>query len=165
MPDDAPSSRGAQQAVLDLLSGFGEIGVTPSGGISRLAASREDGQARDLLCDWLRRHEFEVLVDGIGNMFGVLDLQRGDAARYFFCGSHLDSQPEGGNFDGTLGVVCACICGLEIRDAVARGTLNPSYRYYVVANWTGEEGARFQPSLLGSSVFTGSMALEYCTRA
>lgn len=161
MPDDAPSSRGAQQAVLDLHSDFGEIGVTPSGGISRLAASREDGKARDLLCDWLRRNDFDVLVDGIGNIFGVLDLQRGDPARHFFCGSHLDSQPDGGNFDGALGVVCACICGLEIRDAVARGTLHPSYRYYVVANWTGEEGARFQPSLIGSSVFTGSMALEY----
>lgn len=161
MPERAPLNYAAHGTVLDLLSGFGKIGVTESGGYSRLAASSEDGQARDFLCDWLRRHDFKVLVDGIGNIFGVLDLVHGDPARHFFCGSHIDSQPDGGNFDGVLGVVCACVCGLEIRNAVANGRVDPSCRFYVVACWTGEEGARFQPSLIGSSVFVGSMSLEF----
>lgn len=161
MPDDAPFNLAAHTGmVLDLLSDFGTIGVTESGGISRLAASPEDGLARDFLCDWLRRHDFEVLVDEIGNIFGVLDLARGDQAQHFFCGSHLDSQPDGGKFDGVLGVVCACVCGLVIRDAVAKGRVDPTYRFYVVACWTGEEGARFQPSLIGSSVFVGSIPRE-----
>lgn len=161
MPDDAPLNHAARNTLLDLLSEFGKIGVTQSGGISRLAASPEDGLARDFLCDWLKRHDFEILVDEIGNIFGVLDLTRGDPARHFFCGSHLDSQPDGGKFDGVLGVVCACVCGLEIWDAVAKGRVDPSYRFYVVACWTGEEGARFQPSLIGSSVFDGSVPLEH----
>lgn len=160
MPDDTPFNLTAHNTLLDLLSDFGKIGATQSGGVSRLAASREDGLARDFLCDWLRRHDFEILVDEIGNIFGVLDLALGDPAQHFFCGSHLDSQPDGGKFDGALGVICACVCGVMIRDAVAKGTMDPSCRFYVVACWTGEEGARFQPSLIGSSVFVGSLPLE-----
>ncbi len=160
MLDDAPFNHTAHATLLDLFSEFGKIGAVQSGGISRLAASPEDGLARDSLCDWFRHHDFEILVDEIGNIFGVLDLALGDPTQHFFCGSHLDSQPDGGKFDGALGVVCACVCGLVIKDAVAKGEIDPFYRYYVVACWTGEEGARFQPSLIGSSVFVGLMPLE-----
>jgi len=146
--------------VLDLLRTVGTFGRTETGGISRLAASREEQGARDHLCRWLRAHGFTVRIDPVGNIFGVLDLGDALSDRAFFCGSHLDSQPDGGNFDGALGVVCACIAALFLKDRVCRGELKPAYRYYVVTCWTGEEGARFQPSLVGSSVFTGTLDLE-----
>lgn len=146
-------------ALLELLDQFGAFGASGAG-INRLAASHADQQARDHLCNWFERHGFVTLIDAVGNVFGVLKLGRGDEGRSFFCGSHLDSQPNGGRFDGTLGVVCACIAGLVIRDHVLQGRVEPEFGTFVVANWTGEEGARFQPSLLGSRVFAGSMPVE-----
>lgn len=153
----------ASQA-LDLLNAFGQIGKTPAGGYSRLVASPEEKQARDYLCDWLKDHGFAVRIDPIGNIFGILDLGVAGNERAFFCGSHIDSQPNGGNFDGCLGIVCACVAGLFLKDKIAKDEIRPSYRYYVVTCWTGEEGARFQPSLIGSSVFSGALNLESAWR-
>ena len=155
------SGHGALHAqVLELLHAFGKFGRTEAGGISRLAASAEDKAARDHLCRWLKAHGFVVLVDAIGNIFGVLDFGVTDTDRVFFSGSHLDSQPNGGNYDGCLGVVCACIAALHLKSKIAEKELVPTYRYYVVSCWTGEEGARFQPSLIGSSVFEGTLELN-----
>ena len=125
-----------------------------------MAASTAEKDARDHLCAWLKNHGFKVLIDPIGNIFGVLDFGSENNDRAFYCGSHLDSQPEGGHFDGVLGVVCACIAALFLKENIARGAFEPRYRYFVVACWTGEEGARFQPSLIGSSVFAGQLALD-----
>ena len=159
--DSRLSDQGAfASQALELLHEFGRFGKTAGGGITRLAASRQEKEARDHLCRWLRDHGFSVLVDAIGNIFGVLDLGAKESDRVFFCGSHLDSQPEGGNYDGCLGVVCACIAALFLRARTASKTIRPAYRYYVIACWTGEEGARFQPSLLGSSVFAGVLKLQ-----
>ncbi|MCY6379611.1 Zn-dependent hydrolase [Hoeflea prorocentri] len=152
--------RALRPLLLELLNAFGEFGKAEDGGYSRLAASPEEKLARDHLCEWLRAHDFAVLVDPIGNIFGVLDLGEVDTARAFFCGSHLDSQPNGGNYDGCLGVVCACIAALFLKDKIDRDEIKPTFRYYVVVCWTGEEGARFQPSLIGSSVFSGALSLQ-----
>lgn len=153
-----------QRQVLDLLQAFGTFGKTADGGTSRPAAGLEEKRARDHLCDWLEGHGFAVIVDPIGNIFGVLDLGVTDTERAFFCGSHLDSQPNGGNYDGCLGVVCACIAALSLKRQIARGEIEPAFRYYVVTCWTGEEGARFQPSLIGSSVFSGALQKEEAWR-
>ena len=160
MPNDSSASQRSHAVLLDLFAALSSFGETEKGGVSRLAASAEDGQARDYLCDWLQHNDYTVLIDQVGNIFGILDLGQGEATRHFFCGSHLDSQPDGGKFDGTLGVACACVAGLEMRDAVAKGQLCPTFQYFVVACWTGEEGARFQPSLIGSSTFAGLMPLQ-----
>jgi N-carbamoyl-L-amino-acid hydrolase len=98
-------------------------------------------------------------VDAVGNQFGRLDLA-GANAPVIMIGSHLDSQPNGGRFDGALGVVSACEAVVAVRD-VLRKTGARSACNFVVANWTNEEGARFQPSLLGSSVFTGAADLDW----
>lgn len=156
MSEDTASSNSHHDALLNLLQAFGRIGETDSGGIARLAASPADGEARNFLCAWLKQHDFTVLIDAVGNIYGVLDLKRGDPEKHFFCGSHLDSQPEAGKFDGALGVACACIGALCIQEQVERNLLDPGFRYFVVCCWTGEEGARFQPSLIGSSVFAGA---------
>jgi N-carbamoyl-L-amino-acid hydrolase len=148
---------GMHDALLTLFAQFARFGETAEGGVARLAASKSDGAARDHLCGWLRGNGFKVVIDAVGNIFGILDLGQGDAGLHFYCGSHLDSQPHGGRFDGTLGVVCACIAALTIRRGVGAGWLTPTFRQLVVACWTGEEGARFQPSLLGSGVFSGSL--------
>ena len=155
-----PDQHEPHTQLLGLLEEFQRFGATKSGGITRLAASKEEARARDYLCDWLKLNGFDIQIDPIGNMFGILDFGPRDVERVFYCGSHLDSQPEGGNFDGVLGVASACVAALSLRQKTLRGQLEPTYRYFVVACWTGEEGARFQPSLLGSSVFSGQFSLD-----
>ena len=133
------------------------IGATPGGGVQRLSLSVEDGQARDWLARWLRQRGFSIKVDAIGNMFGVLDWRPG--APYVLCGSHLDSQPRGGRLDGAYGVVAAAHAADRLRRQVKASGEMPAFNVAVV-NWTNEEGARFRPSLLGSSVYSGAMALD-----
>ncbi|RMS40178.1 M20 family metallo-hydrolase [Pseudomonas ficuserectae] len=133
------------------------IGATPAGGLHRLAASAEDGRVRDLFRDWLKEHGFEVRVDAIGNLFGLMTFD--PQAPYLLCGSHLDSQPSAGRFDGVYGVLAAAVAVSSLaRQLRERGEI-PACNLAVV-NWTNEEGARFQPSLIGSGVFTGALALE-----
>jgi N-carbamoyl-L-amino-acid hydrolase len=140
---------------LENFAAMARIGATPDGGVHRLAASAADGAARDLLAAWLTAMDMRVHVDAIGNMAGILDLA-GQDAPLVMAGSHLDSQPNGGRFDGALGVVAACEGAAVLRAATAtRWRCN-----LAVVNWTGEEGARFQPSLLGSSVFAGTLPLN-----
>ena len=140
-----------------MMEAAARIGATPRGGVHRLAASAEDGQARDWLAALLAKQGFEVLVDPIGNLFGVLDLA-GPAAPVILSGSHLDSQPNGGRFDGAYGVIAAFSAALAVRTALAAGSARPTHNLAIVS-WTNEEGARFQPSLIGSSVFAGLMPL------
>ena len=131
------------------------VGATASGGVHRLAASMADGEARDLLAHWLTELDMRLVIDEVGNMAGTLALADPDAP-VIMAGSHLDSQPFGGRFDGALGVVAAVEAAAVLRAASRAGALQGRANLAVV-NWTGEEGARFQPSLLGSAVFTGAI--------
>ena len=131
------------------------IGSTGDGGVHRLAGSASDGAARDRLRSWFAEIGLRTIVDPVGSMAGVLDLAGPDAP-VIMAGSHLDSQPHGGRFDGALGVVAACEAASVLREAAQAGAMSPRCNLAVV-NWTSEEGARFQPSLLGSAVFTGSI--------
>lgn len=133
------------------------IGATPAGGLHRLSASAEDGQVRDLFCDWLTGHGFDVRVDAVGNVFGLITFD--PAAPYLLCGSHLDSQPSAGRFDGIYGVLAGAVAVASLARQLRERGETPACNLAVV-NWTNEEGARFQPSLIGSSVFTGAMSLE-----
>ncbi|MDX1784725.1 MAG: M20 family metallo-hydrolase [Roseovarius sp.] len=143
---------------LRLFQEFASFGAFAGGGVNRLVASAEDGAARDHLCNWLRGHGFEVQVDAVGNIYGIINIAGAVGGGTFYCGSHLDSQPMGGRFDGALGVVCACHAALAARRAADEGRLHSRYSRLVVVCWTGEEGARYQPSLLGSRVATGDMS-------
>lgn len=133
------------------------IGATPAGGLHRLSASAEDGQVRDLFCAWLTAHGFEVRVDAVGNIFGLITFD--PAAPFILCGSHLDSQPSAGRFDGVYGVLAGAVAIASLARQMRERGEAPACNLAVV-NWTNEEGARFQPSLIGSSVFTGAMGLE-----
>lgn len=135
------------------------FGGGADGAMNRLTLSKEDGQARDWLGERLRDKGFDIKVDPIGNQFGRLDLA-GPNAPVVMVGSHLDSQPNGGRFDGALGVISACEAIVAVSESLHRHGMLSACNF-VVANWTNEEGARFQPSLLGSSVFTGAAELDW----
>ncbi|WP_197382757.1 M20 family metallo-hydrolase [Mycolicibacterium mengxianglii] len=133
------------------------IGATPAGGVERQAATVEDGQMRDWFSRWLRERGFTVEVDRIGNLFGLLEFHPG--APYVLVGSHLDSQPRGGRFDGAYGVLAGAVAADRIRRQAADSGVTPRYNIAVV-DWFNEEGSRFKPSLMGSAVFTGASDLE-----
>lgn len=136
-----------------LLAAFSACGATAGGGITRLAASPEDGRARDLMRDCLKRLGAEIRIDRVGNLFGLLPLARNPHAPLVMLGSHLDSQTRAGRLDGTYGVAAALLAAKTlVREAEAGGTFSANL---CVVNWTGEEGARFRPSLLGSGVYAG----------
>ena len=139
--------------LLDLLSRFSRFGATLRGGVRRLAASAEDGLARRAFAEEAEKRGARMHVDPAGNMFATF-FTAPDADSTVLVGSHLDSQPTGGRFDGTLGVLAGLAAASSIFQKAVRTRHN-----ITVANWTNEEGARFQPSLTGSSVFTGKMAL------
>ena len=132
MANDLPKTQKSRSELLALMAEFERFGATDNGGVCRLAASVEDGQVRDYLCHWLKSHDYEVKVDAIGNIFGLLDLTQGDSTQHFFCGSHLDTQPAGGRFDGALGVACACVAGPALREAVRTGEIKTQHRFYVL---------------------------------
>lgn len=140
------------QARLDRLA---QIGRTPGGGVTRLALSDEDKMARDLVREWMEETGLTVRIDDFGNMVGRRSGTEPDA-RPVLLGSHCDSVPFGGRFDGSLGVLGA----LEVV-----GTLNDFHvrtrRPLEVINWTNEEGARFQPAMLCSGAVAGRFSKEY----
>ena len=139
------------------------FGATPGGGLNRLTATPEDGAARDWLKGVLREAGFRVLVDRVGNMFGLLDLAGSDAEAVL-AGSHLDSQPFGGRYDGAYGVIAAAVAAMAVRDA-AKKSRNRAARNVGVVNWTNEEGARFAPSTLGSNVYAGKLKIAAALKA
>ncbi|TQR84000.1 M20 family metallo-hydrolase [Mycobacterium hodleri] len=142
---------------LDSWAELEAIGATPDGGVERQAASAEDGQMRVWFSQWLRDRGFTVEVDRIGNLFGLLEFRPG--APYVLVGSHLDSQPRGGRFDGAYGVLAGAVAADRIRRQAAESSETPAYNIAVV-DWFNEEGSRFKPSLMGSAVFTGASDLE-----
>lgn len=131
-----------------------EIGATPQQGVDRQAATEEDRQTRDWFASFAAKRGWEMRVDGIGNQFALVEFVPG--APHVVLGSHLDSQPLGGRFDGAYGVIAALHAADRIAQRVAAGAEKPSVNLAVV-NWFNEEGGRFAPSIMGSSVFAGLM--------
>jgi N-carbamoyl-L-amino-acid hydrolase len=142
----------------DLIAAFAAIGTTGDGGVCRLTATPSDKAARDLFRREIANRGLLPRIDPIGNMFGVAVLAPA-TKDVVIAGSHLDSQPTGGRYDGCYGVLAGLLAVQAVRD---RAVANPgkARRNLAVANWTNEEGARFQPSLTGSAVFAGSLPLE-----
>jgi N-carbamoyl-L-amino-acid hydrolase len=132
---------------------LGRIGETPAGGLTRLALSDEDRRGRDLLVGWMREAGLTVTVDQMGNVFGL----RAGSLRLppVMMGSHADSVPTGGKYDGQLGVLCALEAIRALNDGSTR-TRHP----VAMAIFTNEEGARFQPAMIGSGVMAGKIPLE-----
>ncbi|HUN44686.1 MAG TPA: hydantoinase/carbamoylase family amidase, partial [Acetobacteraceae bacterium] len=131
-----------------------EIGPTPEGGSCRLALAAEDKAARDLLLRWCHPLNLHFEQDAIGNMF-LRREGREPAAGAVAFGSHLDTVPTGGRFDGVFGV----LAGLEVMRALADAGHTTRTPLELV-NWTNEEGSRFAPAMMGSRVFANTLRLE-----
>lgn len=136
-------------------SRFGAVEGT--NGVDRQAASAADGEQRRWFAELLESRGFTVRRDAVGNQFGLLELVPG--APYVLTGSHMDSQPTAGRFDGAYGVMAAAHACFRVADELRANPENARFNLAVV-NWFNEEGSRFKPSLMGSSVFTGKLALE-----
>jgi beta-ureidopropionase / N-carbamoyl-L-amino-acid hydrolase len=147
----------AERDFLADFAALSRIGATAGGGVHREAATAEDGAARRWLCSWFERHGLHTAVDEVGNMYGSAEWLPG--APSVLVGSHLDSQPTAGRFDGAYGVLAAVHAVAAARDAVTAGTVVPMYNLAVV-NWFNEEGSRFSPSLMGSGVYVGAFDVE-----
>ncbi|KVX54866.1 Zn-dependent hydrolase [Burkholderia stagnalis] len=135
------------------LADMARIGATPRGGVRRLALTDDDRRGRDRFAQWCRDAGLTVSVDEVGNLFARRDGTHAHAAPVLI-GSHLDTQPEGGRFDGVYGVLAALELVRTLNDAGVV-TAKP----IEIVSWTNEEGARFAPAMLGSAVFTGALPL------
>ena len=123
------------------LEEMARIGATPGGGVQRLALSDEDKKARDLFVKWLQELSLEVSIDEMGNIFGRRQ-GRNNSLPPVMMGSHVDSQPRGGRFDGILGVMGA----LEVMRPLAENKVQTE-RPILIVDWTNEEGSRFAPAM------------------
>jgi len=140
------------------LMAVAEIGATPGGGSGRIALTESDRRARDLFVAWARDAGLAVRVDRIGNIFARRDGADADAPPVL-AGSHLDTQPLGGRFDGVYGVLAA----LEVlRSLDDHGVETRAPLEAVV--WTDEEGCRFSAGMVASGVFAGKVKLEDALR-
>lgn len=138
----------------DSLMTLAEIGATPRGGVCRLAGSELDGQARDLFRRWCEAEGCSVTVDPVGNMFARRPGEN-PARDAVATGSHIDSQPTGGKFDGAYGV----LAGLEVLRTLNERDIRTEAPIEVCV-WTNEEGARFPPAMMGSGVYAGVLDLD-----
>jgi N-carbamoyl-L-amino-acid hydrolase len=137
------------------LEEMAKIGATPGGGVQRLALSDEDKKARDLFVRWLKEIDLQVSVDEMGNIFGRR-AGRDDSLPPVMMGSHIDSQPRGGRFDGILGVMGA----LEVMRTLAENKVQTE-RPVIIVDWTNEEGSRFAPAMVASGVWAGALDRDY----
>lgn len=133
------------------------IGALPGGGVNRPAYADIDARARRELMQWAEAIGLDASLDPIGNLF-LRMRGRDDSLPPVVTGSHLDTQPEGGKFDGAYGV----IAGMEALTAIHESGWTPN-RPLELAVWANEEGSRFAPTTMGSSVFAGAMTLEQAT--
>ena len=138
------------QSIMDMA----RIGPTPEGGSCRLALSAEDKEARALFLSWCKPLDLHFEQDAIGNMFLRRAATDSSAPAVAF-GSHLDTVPTGGRFDGVFGV----LAGLEALRALDDAGI-PTRVPLELVNWTNEEGSRFRPAMMGSRVHAGDMTLE-----
>lgn len=161
MVTNVQDRQGLGEEFLADFAALSRIGATGDGGVDRQAATIDDGRAREWLSGWLEANGFRVRVDAVGNLFGTYDFRPG--APYAVAGSHLDSQPYAGRFDGAYGVLAAAFAAREaVRRAEAEGVA-PECNIAVV-DWFNEEGSRFKPSMMGSAVFTGLLDRDLALR-
>ncbi|PRE43619.1 Zn-dependent hydrolase [Burkholderia multivorans] len=143
-----------QQRLWDSLMEMATIGATVRGGSCRLALSDDEVRGRRRFIAWCEAAGCEIRIDPIGNLFARRPGTEPDAPAVM-CGSHLDTQPLGGRFDGVYGV----LAGLEAIRTLNEHGIATRHPIDVVA-WTNEEGSRFTPGMMGSAVYAGKLDLD-----
>ena len=136
------------------LADFATIGATPNGGVHRLTLTDLDKQARDLFVSLAKKAGCSIKIDAMGNIFAR---RSGEDNRLspVLIGSHIDSQPLGGKYDGIYGVLAALEVVYSLNDHNIK-----TDRPIDVVSWTNEEGSRFAPAMIGSAVFSGLTTLQ-----
>jgi N-carbamoyl-L-amino-acid hydrolase len=152
---DRQDLRVDRQRLRQSLEKMATIGATPGGGVQRLALSDEDKEARDLLVTWMKDLDLDVTVDQMGNIVGR-QAGRNDDLAPVMSGSHVDSQPKGGRFDGILGVMGM----LEVMRTLRDNGIETE-RPVVIVERTNEEGSRFSPAMVSSGVWAGVLDLQW----
>ena len=142
----------------DSIMEMAKIAALPGGGCGRLALTDDDKRARDLFASWCERAGCTVTVDEMGNMFARRPGLSPDLPPVA-AGSHLDTQPHGGKFDGVYGVLAA----LEVVRALNDAGVETQAPIEVI-NWTNEEGSRFAPAMIASGVFAGLFDRDFAYR-
>ncbi|WP_126978002.1 Zn-dependent hydrolase [Frigidibacter oleivorans] len=155
MPAAGQNLRIDSARLWDSLMQMAEIGPGVAGGNNRQTLTDADAEGRALFADWCRKAGMTMGVDRMGTMFATRPGED-PGALPVYVGSHLDTQPTGGRYDGVLGVLGALECVRTMNDLGIR-TRHP----IVVTNWANEEGARFAPAMLASGVFAGVHSLDY----
>ncbi|WP_429818412.1 Zn-dependent hydrolase [Ensifer sp. B1-9] len=140
--------------LLQRLDDFAKIGATPAGGVNRQALSAEDQASRRLLAELALARGFRIFQDPMANLF-IRREGRFPQRAPFMIGSHLDSQPTGGRFDGALGTLAA----FEVMESLEDAGITTDLPLEVVA-WTNEEGSRFAPGTMGSMAFAAGAIPE-----
>ncbi|OYD51648.1 Zn-dependent hydrolase [Acidovorax kalamii] len=147
------------QRLWDSLMELAQIGATPKGGVCRLTLTDLDKQGRDLVTRWARDAGMTVTIDKIGNGF-MRRPGRNNSLPPIMTGSHIDTQPTGGKFDGNYGV----LAGIEVVRTLNDHGIETEAPIEV-AFWTNEEGSRFVPVMMGSGVFAKAFTLEHAYAA
>ena len=130
-----------------------QIGATAAGGCNRQALTDEDAAGRELFMTWCKDAGCDIRLDAIGNIFARRPGRDATAAPVM-TGSHLDTQPTGGKFDGIYGV----LAGLEVVETLNDHGIETDHPVEVVV-WTNEEGSRFDTAMMGSAVWSGAIPL------
>src|SRR6185436_11596621 len=154
-PNPGPNLRIDADRLWSSLMELAEIGATEKGGVCRIALTDLDRQGRDLFVRWAREAGATIKIDRLGNVFARRE-GRDPAKPPVMTGSHLDTQPTGGKFDGAYGVMA----GLEVL-RVLHDSNYVTEAPIEVAVWTNEEGCRFAPAMVASGVFGGAFELDY----
>jgi len=143
-----------EKRLWDRLLELGQIGATENDGVCRLALTDEEIRARQLLITWAQEMDLGIYTDEISNLFFRYDGIQNERAPVV-TGSHIDSQPTGGRFDGAFGVVA----GFEVIAAMQGASFIPEAPLEI-AVWLNEEGSRFSPGMMGSEAFTSRRSME-----
>lgn len=132
-----------------------EFGALKGGGLTRLAFSKEDLEARKFLINLIEKNGFKLKIDNVGNIFAIYDEGCEADAKPVCVGSHIDSVPNGGFFDGTLGVMA----GLEALMAIKEAGIKLKRPLWLI-NFSCEESSRFKTATIGSKIISGKLGLQ-----
>ena len=143
------------ERLLERINALGAIGKDSEGRRTRLVATDEDKAGRDAVVEWMKDANLKVVVDRIGNIFGIWETDENKDEKPLMLGSHIDSVINAGQYDGCYGV----LAGIEVIKTMQEAGLKTK-RPIAVGAFTNEEGVRYSPDMMGSLVYAGGMSTE-----
>lgn len=143
------------QKIISRIHELGQVGIDEQGRRTRLAASDTEKQGRDLVVSWMKEAGLKVVVDYIGNIFGIWETEENKNEKPVMTGSHIDTVINAGRYDGCLGV----ISGIEVIQAMKEAGVKTKHPL-VVGAFTNEEGVRYSPDMMGSLVYAGGLSTK-----